>query len=457
MRLFKLPRPIIDFAGCFSAKGKSCYIVGGALRDHLLGRPVHDYDTATDALPEEVRGYFKRVVPTGIKHGTVTVLWQGYAIETTTFRRDIGYSDGRRPDAVEFGAALEEDLERRDFTINAMAYDPLKDELVDLHGGREDLEARIIRAVGDPSRRFEEDGLRALRAIRFAAQLGFGIDAATLAAIPPALGRLSGVSPERVREEFDKILLSQSPSLGLRLMEGSGVLEALFPEIARCRGVEQKGMHRFDVLDHLYASLDAAPRDLELRLAALLHDLGKVDTKALGADGVPTFYRHEEVSAAIATAFLRRYRYPNATIARVVHLIEQHMFFYEAGWSDAAVRRFIRRVGEADIEALFELRLADATGTEGLAVDPRSLDPLRERIRTILAASQALGLRDLDVKGEDLAGIGVPRGPVMGKILAELLETVLEDPEINTRERLLFIASKLLPRYGIGEGADNRG
>ncbi len=451
MRSLAVPHELKEFARVFKEAGRKCYIVGGAVRDGLLGRPVSDYDAATDAPPEEVRRLFRKVIPTGIEHGTVTVLWKGRSIETTTFRRDVGYSDGRRPDRVEFGASLEEDLERRDFTINAMALDPLGGELADPHDGRRDLERGLVRAVGDPAARFEEDGLRPLRAVRFASQLGFEIEEKTLAAIPGALPRFRLVSAERVRVELEKILLSPAPSRGFLLMEGCGMLASALPELASCRGVEQKGFHRFDVLDHLLSSTDAAPRDLVLRLAALLHDAGKPETKALGSDGVATFYRHEEASARIADRVMRRLRFPNGVMAEVLHLIRQHMFFYEDSWSDAAVRRFLARVGPENVERLFALRLADGAGMLGEPVDPRSLDPLRRRVDRVLAEQEALSLKDLAVGGTELARAGIPKGPAMGKILAELLEAVLDDPEQNTAERLLAIATNLKPKYGIRE------
>jgi tRNA nucleotidyltransferase (CCA-adding enzyme) len=231
-------------------------------------------------------------------------------------------------------------------------------------------------------------------------------------------------------------------------MEDRGMLALLFPELARCRGVEQKGMHRFDVLDHLYASLDAAMEDPVIRFAALFHDVGKVDAKAYGADGIPTFYRHEEESAKIAFAVMKRLRYPNAFIDEVRHLIAQHMFFYDASWSDAAVRRFIARVGEGNLDALLALRLADAAGTDGSEADWRTVEPLRKRIDGLLAASHALGIKDLAIGGNELAALGVPKGPSMGLILAELLETVLDDPEQNTKEGLERITLGIKGKYG---------
>ncbi|MEI6875613.1 MAG: CCA tRNA nucleotidyltransferase, partial [Spirochaetota bacterium] len=232
-----VPRDLLDFARVFKEAGHQLFLVGGAVRDSLLGREVSDFDAATDARPERVIELFRKVIPTGIKHGTVTVLWKERNIETTTFRTDIGYLDGRRPDRVEFGVSLEQDLERRDFTINAMAWDPLRSRLVDPHGGRDDLKARLVRAVGDARERFEEDGLRILRALRFACQLDFDIAESTLASIPPSLGRLASVSAERLRDELIKILLSAVPSKGFRLMESSGVLELILTELSACRGV----------------------------------------------------------------------------------------------------------------------------------------------------------------------------------------------------------------------------
>jgi tRNA nucleotidyltransferase/poly(A) polymerase len=444
------PREIIEFARVFKQAGHELYIVGGAVRDSLLGRPLSDFDAASDARPEEVMSLFRKVIPTGVKHGTVTVLWKGHSIETTTFRTDHGYSDGRRPDVVEFGTSIEADLERRDFTINAMAFDPLEGRLVDPQGGRADIKARLVRAVGEPARRFEEDGLRLLRALRFACQLDFEVEGATFAAIAGALPRLSSVSAERIRDELCKILLSAAPSKGLRLMETSGMLELLLPELSICRGVEQKGLHRFDVLDHLYHAVDAAEPRLAIRLAALLHDTGKPAAKALGEDGIPTFYRHEEYSAEISEGILRRLRLPNEIIDRVLHLVRQHMFHYEDNWTDAAVRRFLARVGEKSLDDLLALRMADSAAMTGLRTDPRSLDPLRIRVEAVLAEQAALGVKDLAIGGNELAALGVPRGPVMGRMLGELLEAVLDDPELNTRERLSEIARRLMPKHGVG-------
>jgi len=444
------PRVLYDFAAPLIDAGKRAFLVGGALRDYILGRGASDFDLATDARPEEIQNLYRRVIPTGIKHGTVTVLFKGMEVEVTTFRTESGYADGRHPDRVEYAATIEEDLSRRDFTMNAMAFDLASKALIDPQGGEKDLERRLVRAVGDPRERFYEDGLRPLRAIRFASQLGFEIESATLDAIPTALDRFRLVSAERVRDEFQKILLSPAPSRGLALMERVGMLANVLPELAACRGIEQRGMHRFDVLDHLYASVDFAPSELVLRLAALLHDTGKPAAKVDRPGMDPSFHRHEELSAEIASAAMRRLRFPNALVDEVVHLVRHHMFAYDEGWSDAAVRRFLARVGEDRVDDLLRLRLADGSGITGLPVDPRSLEPFRARIRTVLSEGRAFGLRDLAISGTDLSGIGVPKGPVMGRILAELLETVLDDPELNRRDRLLDIAERLKGKHGLG-------
>ncbi len=446
MKSVRVPDDLLQFARRLSDAGHGAYLVGGAVRDALLGRPAGDFDIATDATPEQVQALFRRVIPTGIQHGTVTVLLPAHKVEVTTFRTEHGYSDGRRPDRVEYASRIEDDLSRRDFTINAMAWDILGRRLVDPWDGRGDLSRRIVRAVGDPALRFAEDGLRVLRALRFASQLEFEMDGPTLDAIPGALERFRLVSAERVRDETSKILLSPRPSVGLALMERTGMLAIVFPELAACRGETQKGAHLLDVLDHLYAATDAAPPELRLRLAALFHDAGKPGSRGIGADGEATFHRHEELSARIARDTMRRLRYPNDLSDAVEHLVRQHMFNYEDRWTDAAVRRFAARVGRSSLDDLIALRRADAVATAGQPADTRALAAFRDRIDAVLARGAALNLKDLAIGGEDLAALGVPRGPAMGELLKELLETVLEDPAQNGRESLLRIAAALWNR-----------
>jgi putative nucleotidyltransferase with HDIG domain len=448
MGKFYIHPAVLDVARIFRKHNKAVYLVGGAVRDLVRGKPAKDWDLATDAKPEEVQAMFHRVIPTGIKHGTVTILFKGLSIETTTFRTEGTYSDGRRPDKIHYTNTIEEDLSRRDFTMNALALELPEQRLVDPYHGQKDIQDQIIRCVGNPEERFSEDGLRPLRAIRFASQLHFTIEPDTLGAIPPALPITAKVSMERVRDEFDKILASEQPSRAFRLMETTGMLSLLLPELQACRGIEQKGFHQFDVLDHLLVSCDAAPKEKpQVRLAALFHDIGKPVVRAQDELGIWTFYRHEEVSAKITRSIMIRLKYPNAVIDQVCHLIGVHMFHYDESWTDAAVRRFIVRVGESVLEDLFDLRRADTWGTTGKEPPASLNEDLLDRVQAVLSKDRALSIKDLAINGEDLALLGVPRGPIMGRILKELFETVLDDPEQNTKETLTRIAVKLYERY----------
>lgn len=444
-----VPRDLKDFAAVFKAAGFSCYFVGGAVRDRLLGLSASDWDAATDAKPEDVKKLFKSVIPTGIQHGTVTVHWRGGTIETTTFRVDGEYKDGRRPESVCFTSDLIEDLSRRDFTINGMAVDPASGEIVDPNGGLDDLAAGLIRAIGDPVARFEEDGLRPLRAVRFSARFGFRIDPATLAAIPATVERFRLVSAERIRDELTKILVSSRAGEGIVRLDEAGLLQEILPELTACKDVGQGGPHRYDVFRHQVAACDAAPTELVLRLAALLHDIGKPARRTDAGDGSLTFYGHDLESARLAEKALKRLKYPNAVIDEVVALVQHHMFDYSEEWTDAAVRRFVARVGIELVKPLAILKLADTTGLGHGPADPRSVMPLIERVEQLRAKEQAFSIKDLAIRGNDLAAIGWPKGPSMGRALAELLEVVLDDPELNSRERLLDIAERIKGKHGI--------
>ncbi|UCG00147.1 MAG: HD domain-containing protein [Spirochaetaceae bacterium] len=438
----RIPRVVKDFSSFFSDAGFQCYLVGGAVRDMLLGRKIQDFDIASDALPKQVTDIFRRVIPTGIKHGTVTVLFKGTRFEVTTFRIDQEYRDGRRPDSVVFSPSIQEDLKRRDFTINAMAYDLIHHQLLDPHGGRKDLKAGIIRAIGDPFERFQEDGLRPLRACRFAAQFGFTIEEGTFASIPTSIDTVKRVSAERIRDELIRILETSSPSLGLSLLNDCGILKLILPELAACQYVGQGELHRYDVYQHLLYACDAAPQDnLVVRLAALFHDLGKPQALISTDQGEIQFHRHEQLSAVLTEKILRRLRFSNRIVNRVRHLVAQHMFHYEDRWSDAAVRRFISRVGVENIQDILSLRRADQLAMVGQRFVSGSLIALEKRIESVLAEDRVLNLRNLAVNGNDLIHeLGIPRGPKIGIVLDALLESVLDDPGQNERERLLKIA-----------------
>ena len=449
--------PILkEAAALFDARGREVCLVGGAVRDMLRGKKAKDWDLATDAPPEEVADIFRnaktrgKVIPTGIKHGTVTVIYKGHNMEVTTYRTEAGYTDGRRPDRVAYASNIEEDLSRRDFTMNAVALRLPQGKKIDPFGGEKDIKAGIIRCVGDPAARFAEDGLRPLRAVRFAAQLSAKLDPLTAAAIPNALEICAKVSAERVRDEIEKIILSDKPSRAFLLMEQAGLLKLFLPELAACRGIEQKGFHRFDVLEHSLLACDYAAEKqypLEVRIAALLHDIGKVPTRKLDKNGIWTFYQHEAESAKMAHNIMARLRWPNALTDSVCHLVKEHMFHYTDDWSDAAVRRFIARVGGENLSMVYRLRRADAYAMAAVEPGPGFLLPLAGRAEKILEEKQAFSLKDLAINGRDLIDIGITPGKTIGIILGELLETVLDDPARNSRETLLEITHRMKEKY----------
>lgn len=413
--------------------GYQAYLVGGSVRDLMLGIKPEEWDITTDARPEEVGELFNKVVPTGIEFGTVTVLLNDQTFEVTTFRRDEKYLDGRHPQSVTFSKDLKEDLSRRDFTINALAFDPDGAKFIDHFNGIKDLHGKLIRAVGDPLKRFKEDGLRPLRACRFAAKLNFKIEPLTLKAISATLDVAERVSPERVHDELVKMLKAKKPSIGLEYMRQSGLLKLYLPELLKCYKVEQPPeYHKFDVYWHSLFSSDAAPAgNYVVRLAALLHDIGKPPAKV-----DLTFYNHDKLGKEMAVKLLKRLRFSNSDIEAVANLIDNHMFDYHSDWSDAAVRRFIRRVGEGNLDDLFALRLADAKAMH--QVDNSYLKELKARIARIIKEEQALHVKDLKIKGEDvMRELNILPGPRVGKVLDELLEKVLEDPSLNTKEKLL--------------------
>ncbi len=419
------------------AAGYQAYPVGGCVRDLLLGRPVTDWDLTTDARPGQVSELFDKVIPTGIDHGTVTVMVGQVPIEVTTFRGEDRYSDGRHPDQVVFLDSLEEDLKRRDFTINAMALDLEGARIVDPHAGQGDLQRALVRAVGDPDLRFHEDGLRPMRAIRFAAVLGFEVEPATLDAIGRAVDVLRNVSMERIREELLKILGSRNPALGIELLASTGLLDHVLPGLLAGRGFAQNRFHRLDVYQHALRCLDKSRGDAVLRLAILLHDIGKPATAA-GPPAERTFYGHEQESARQADALLRRLCFSNRDRQRVTNLIHNHMFHYQPDWSDGAVRRLVARVGLENLPDLWELRRSDAWGRgPGLRSALANLKAVQERIGQVLTQDAALKVTDLAIGGaEVMRQLGCPPGPAVGRALSYLLDRVLDEPGLNQPEKL---------------------
>jgi tRNA nucleotidyltransferase/poly(A) polymerase len=427
-------------------------VVGGAVRDELLGRPHTDWDLATRLLPQAVmeraRAAGLKVIPTGLQHGTVTVILEDRPVEITTFRSDGDYLDGRRPETVRLGVDLLEDLSRRDFTINAMALPVGGGALVDPFGGRADLAAGVIRAVGDPLLRFGEDGLRPLRACRFAAQLGFDVEAATLAAIPMRLDVSRKVSVERVFTELDKLLRGLEPARGLDLLARTGLLDLWLPELRPLIGCGQNRHHRHDVWTHTLAVVGFAPPEATLRWAALLHDAGKPATRTTGPEGDVHFYGHEGVSLEVAEGILARLKASHALRHEVAALIRHHGIHPTGAWSDAACRRFLRRLAEDGLPLARwgAFRLADLQG-KGVDVDENRADHGRwmARLQVLAATTPPLSVRELALDGAALMGLAERSGgPWLGDLQRRLLEAVIEDPAANTPERLAELARKAL-------------
>lgn len=433
-----IPAQVQWVLGKLRAAQFEAYLVGGCVRDLLLGRPPGDWDIATAATPDQVQATFSRTRPTGIAHGTVTVLAGNRALEVTTFRTEGKYSDHRHPDWVRFTTAIEADLSRRDFTINAMALSE-DGRLIDPFHGLRDLCRGVIRAVGNPEQRFKEDALRMLRAVRFSAQLGFRIDDATLAAIAKHAALLQHVSKERIRDEFSKLLLAPKPQAALNTLKDTGLLQQFLPELLEGVGVEQNIHHAYTVWEHNVRACEEAPPVLHLRLAALLHDVAKPRCLTVDEHGGRHFYHHEVVGAQMANDILRRLRYDNDTRRRVVHLIRHHLALHHyPDMTDAAVRRLIRRIGLEHLDDLVQLRIADrkASGTKRSPLS-RGATLLLRRIEKVLEEDAAFGLKDLAVNGHDVMRIlQIPPGPKVGKVLNDLLEMVLEDPSLNDPQTL---------------------
>jgi tRNA nucleotidyltransferase (CCA-adding enzyme) len=455
-----VPADVVELCKKLRDGGFEAWLVGGAVRDLLRGVAAKDYDVATSAQPADVTRIFgkKRVIPTGEKHGTVTVLTERDGVrqhvEVTTYRGEGAYSDGRRPDDVVFVRTLEEDLKRRDFTMNAIAWDPIDVRLSDPYGGQKDLSESRIRAVGDPLERFREDGLRAMRAVRFAAQLEFTIDPPTELAIPQAIDVFRKVSAERVRDELIKILCARRPSIGLEKMRTTGLLAEVIPELLEGVGMTQNRFHAHDVWEHTLAAVDETelvpnttidPPWL-VRFAALLHDVAKPRTAAPKPDapGERTFFRHESVGAEMSDAICRRLKLSTSERERIVNLVGNHMFWYTPEWSDGTVRRFISRVGVEQIDALFALRAGDVRA-RGKGEEPGAeLDALKARVAEEIEKESALKVGDLAVGGADVMEVlGCAPGPIIGEVLRRLLERVLDDATLNDRDQLRALISEV--------------
>ncbi|MCK9222903.1 MAG: CCA tRNA nucleotidyltransferase [Limnochordia bacterium] len=421
--------------------GFQAYIVGGAVRDLLRGVEPTDWDICTDAHPEEVASVFETTLPTGVKYGTVTVLIDGRPLEVTTMRQDGTYTDGRHPVAVTFGTDLIEDLARRDFTINAIAYSPIDDRYIDPFGGKRDIKKGIVRTVGDPKQRFQEDGLRILRFFRFVATLDFKPHRATSLAIDP--NWLLPISKERIRDEFSRLITAQEPTYTLRLMHRRGVLGVVIPELILCDDIPKGGFEKQSVLEHSMAVTGFVEPNLVLRLAALLHDVGKGKTLTWDRHGAH-YYGHDRVGEVMVQDILGRLRYSKKVINQVSHLVRWHMFQIAPAATKRALRRFIARVGKDTVDDLLKLRCADILGSQPRdMVQARSyLESLTQQMREILQEDEVFSLQDLAVDGRDLQTyLELRPGPIIGSTLSYLLEQVIDEPDLNQRDILLQLAA----------------
>jgi len=452
----KIPDYVVKIIDDLKASGYEAYIVGGCVRDFLMGKEPKDWDITTIAKPEEVL----KVFPEGkYENGFGTVLLPirdqfentpgqdkqvKDVIEITTYRSEQGYSDRRHPDEVKFETELDKDLERRDFTINALAMKPDDQEgIVDLFGGRKDIKAKIIRAVGEPSDRFKEDALRMLRAVRFSSQLGFELEPKTQRAIVKLAGSIKFISKERIKDELIKILSSDRPSEGILLLQETKLLQYIIPELEQGIGVDQARHHVYPVFKHNVLSLKYCPSpEWQVRFAALLHDIAKPKTKK-DIDGIATFYNHEYVGAKMVDKIMSRLKFSNHDRERVVNLVKNHMFYYNDGEvSAASVRRLIVKVGRENLKDLIDLRVADRLGSgtpKGMPYKLRHLEYMLERVQ-----NDPISVKMLKINGEDLMRVlNIKPSPKIGAILDVLLSEVIEDPELNTVEVLEKRAKEL--------------
>jgi len=412
-----VPRPVLDVIARLRELGHAAYLVGGCVRDSLRGVHPKDFDVATSALPQEVQRAFRKVIPTGIQHGTVTVLMDHTHVEVTTFRSESDYHDGRRPSAVTFEQDIVKDLSRRDFTINSMAWNPLNHELVDPFNGQEDLKARLVRCVGSAVERFSEDGLRCMRAVRFAAVLDFTLDPATQAAIPTTIPVFRKVAYERVREEFVKLLLSKREAFGLELLAVTGLMDVFLPELARAEA---------EVARLARAAASAAPADVELRLSALLADL--VDPQ-----------RAEEIGV--------RLKFPTKVVERVRLFVTHATLERHVGESDPALRRLLAKVGLANVEPITQVARARVQVREPARL--AELEGLIGRLLALVAAKPPLTSKDLALNGGAImAALGVGPSPIVGEATRFLVEQVLDEPSRNQPEMLKELLAGWLQARG---------
>ena len=432
-----IPPLILKACETLVVRGYQAYLVGGAVRDSYLGQKPTDWDITTDATPTEVEALFDRSLPTGKLFGTVTVLLENMPLEVTTMRSDGPYSDGRHPDYITFTKQLRDDLSRRDFTVNALAYDPLAQKIIDPFSGLRHLRKKLLVTVGKPADRFTEDPLRMLRLVRFQSTLGFRIEKKTRLTLPGLAQLIANVSPERILSELNKMLLGKELLLSLETLFTSGLMEQIIPELSAGHKVTPGQRHPYDLLGHAMASAHFAAPILHLKWAALLHDVGKLQSPKRD---------HAEISAEWAEAILRRLRASHDLTRKVSTLITYHMFTAHPHSSDREIRRFLALVGAETAYDLVKLRQADMAG---MNVNPRQIlslgQKLEARFNDVLAQEHALSLKDLSINGYGLMkAFDLKPGPLVGEILQHLLDQVWDDPSLNQPKQLEALAQSYL-------------
>ena len=436
MMHINLPEKVENIISTIESGGYEAYAVGGCVRDSILGRVPDDWDITTSASPQQVKRLFRHTIDTGIQHGTVTVMLGKEGFEVTTYRIDGEYEDCRHPKEVTFTSNLKEDLKRRDFTVNAMAYNS-RAGLVDAFGGMEDIGRKLIRCVGEPEERFGEDALRMMRAVRFSAQLGYAIERETEQAIRKMAGNLEHISAERIQTELVKLLVSPHPDY-LRVCYETGITKIVLPEFDRCMETAQKHPHHcYTVGEHILHSLKEVEGDKVLRLAMLFHDIGKPETKMTDEDGRDHFHGHSAAGEAAARQVLRRLRFDNDTVYKVCRLVLYHDYPVEA--KAKSVRRAVHKIGEDIFPCLFAVKRADILAQSDYRREEKlqKLEEIRVIYERILEEQQCVSLHTLAVTGRDLIEAGMKPGRELGETLERLLEIVLEHPEENEKDKLL--------------------
>lgn len=434
----RLPQKVRDIIESIQAAGYEAYAVGGCVRDSILGREPDDWDITTSAKPNIIKGLFSRTIDTGIQHGTVTVMIGKEGFEVTTYRIDGEYEDSRHPKEVTFTSDLAEDLRRRDFTINAMAYNE-KDGLIDLFDGINDIKRKIVRCVGNARERFNEDALRMMRAVRFSAQLGYAIEEGTQDAIRELAYTLKNISAERIRTELVKLLVSDNPDY-LRIAYELGITKHILPEFDICMETKQNNPHHcYDVGEHILHTLSYVEPDKILRLGMLFHDIGKPQTVSVDEDGITHNHGHAVVGEEMTVKILRRLKFDNDTIYKVRKLVRYHD--QKPGADAKSVRRSINRIGEDIFPLLFSVQYADIMAQSDYMREEklRRLEEVKVIYKQILERRECLSLKDLTVSGSDLIKMGMNPGREIGETLQKLLELVLENPECNNKDYLLSL------------------